>query len=102
MSSPKFETIRLQRAQERVAAEVPVSIDGRIVGMTRNVSPSGIFFEAKDGIATGGTLRFTLTFAQPSGQLLLECVGEIVRVEEGDGKLGLAVTIAESRLERCE
>jgi len=100
MPDPKFATVRLQRAQERVPTEVPVSIDGRVVGVTRNVSPSGIFFEANQGIATGGSLRFTLTFAQPTGDLLLACNGEIVRVEQSDGKVGLAVTISESRLER--
>ena len=102
MPNPKVAAARIQRAQERVPAEVPVSIDGRVVGLTRNVSPSGIFFEANDGIATGGKLRFTLTFAQATGELLLECIGEIVRVEDHDGKLGLAVTISESRLERRE
>jgi hypothetical protein len=52
-------------------------------------------------MADGGTIHFTLEFDNPSGKLLLECSGEIVRVEKAGGKIGVAAKIVESRLERC-
>jgi len=48
----------------------------------------------------GSSIHFTLEFDNPSGKLLLECSGEIVRVEKAGGKIGVAAKIVESRLER--
>jgi hypothetical protein len=47
-----------------------------------------------------GPLRLTLEFESAAGKLYLECVGEIVRVEKGDGKIRVAAKITDSRLER--
>ena len=91
----------LRRAQQRVSAVLPVKVEGRAAGVTRDISPSGIFFETDMKMADGGTIHFTLEFDNPSGKLLLECSGEIVRVEKAGGKIGVAAKIVESRLERC-
>ena len=91
----------LARQQERVAASIPVSIEGgATIGETVNVSPSGIFFVTDAELRTEGPLRLTLEFDSPAGKLYLECVGEIVRIERGDGKMGVAARITDSRLER--
>ena len=90
----------LRRAQQRVSAVLPVKVDGRAAGVTRDISPSGIFFETDLDMAGGSTIHFTLEFDNPSGKLLLECSGEIVRVEKAGGKIGVAAKIVESRLER--
>jgi hypothetical protein len=36
------------------------------------------------------------------GKLYLDCSGQVVRVEDREGKVGVAVKITESRLERRE
>ena len=90
----------LRRAQQRVSAVLPVKVEGRAAGVTRDISPSGIYFETDQEMADGGTIHFTLEFDNPSGKLLLECSGEIVRVEKAGGKVGVAAKIVESRLER--
>ena len=92
----------LRRAQQRVTAVLPVKMDGRQTGVTRDISPSGIFFETDAEMPFGSAIEFSLEFDNPSGTLLLMCSGEIVRVERVGGKIGIAAKITESRLERCE
>lgn len=91
----------LRRAQQRVTAVLPVKVDGRATGVTRDISPSGIYFETDMEMAAGSAIHFSLEFDNPSGKLLLECSGQIVRVEKAGGKIGIAAKIIESRLERC-
>lgn len=90
----------LRRAQQRVSAVLPVKVEGRPAGVTRDISPSGIYFETDVEMVGGSTITFSLEFDNPSGKLLLECSGEIVRVERAGGKIGIAAKIVESRLER--
>jgi hypothetical protein len=92
----------LRRTQQRVSAVLPVNIEGRIAGMTKDISPSGIFFETDMEMASGSSIHFALEFDNPSGKLLLRCSGEIVRVERAGGKIGVAAKIVESRMERVE
>ena len=91
----------LRRAQQRVSAVLPVKVEGKAAGVTRDISPSGIFFETDMDMTDGSSILFTLEFDYPSGKLLLECSGEIVRIEKAGGKVGIAAKIVESRLERC-
>src|SRR5258708_3980562 len=91
----------LRRAQQRVNAVLPVNMEGRTAGVTRDISPSGIFFETDTEMTNGSSIHFTLEFDNPSGKLLLECSGQIVRIERAGGKIGIAAKIVESRLERC-
>ena len=91
----------LRRAQQRVNAILPVNMEGRTAGVTRDISPSGIFFETDMEMTNGSSIHFTLEFDNPSGKLLLECSGQIVRIERAGGKIGVAAKIVESRLERC-
>jgi hypothetical protein len=91
------------RRHNRVSAAVPVDLDDGSSGLTRDISPSGIYFVGQARPQKGQPIRFTLEFvnpADPSGKMLLACQGEVVRVEEADGKYGVAVAITESRIER--
>jgi len=91
------------RRHNRVKSEVPVELDDGTSGITRDISPSGIFFMGPGRPQKGQAIRFTLEFvnpADPSGKMLLACLGEVVRVEQADGKYGVAVAITESRIER--
>jgi hypothetical protein len=92
----------LRRTQQRVSAVLPVNVEGHVAGMTRDISPSGIFFETDMEMTSGSSIHFALEFDNPSGKLLLRCSGEIVRVERAGGKIGVAAKIIESRMERVE
>ena len=89
------------RQSQRVNAEVPVRLENRVAGVTRDISPTDVYFTISDKLETGQEIRFSIEFGDPSGGVLcLECLGKVVRVEESPGKCGVAATIIESRLER--
>ena len=98
---------REPRQNDRVNAEVPVRLEDGTSGVTRNISPGGVYFIVDEKLAEGQSIRFSIEFTHPaspadSGVLHLECIGNVVRVEEAHGKRGVAVKIVESRLERRE
>ena len=89
------------RRSERVNAEVTVRLEDRASGITRDISPNGVYFVIGDTVEEGQTIRFTLEFEDPGGgPLHLNCVGKIVRVEDAAGKRGVAVAIVEQKLVR--
>ena len=94
----------MRRESERVSAEVRVLFpEGS--GITRDMSPSGVFILADEEFSVGQALRFSIEFDNPTGHgevLYLDCAGEVVRVEDGGDERGIAVKIHESHLERCE
>lgn len=88
------------RRFERVQAAIPVHLEGGGEALSRDLSPGGIFFVTEERMQPGNAIHFTVEFDNPSGKLSLDCAGEIVRVERAGGKLGVAVRITDSRLER--
>ena len=90
-----------RRRNERELVTLPVKVEGTKAGQTRNLSAGGIYFESAMDIAVGATLDLTLELTGPEGPLLLHCRGEVVRVERGSGRTGVAVKIIESRLEKA-
>ena len=90
-------SVRRTRA-ERVPAAQPVHLD-QGTGITRDVSASGVFFETDVNYAAGSEISFSIEIDGPVGKMMLRCQGQIVRVEQRDGKLGVAAKIIESRLE---
>jgi hypothetical protein len=89
------------RQSQRVNAEVAVRLQNNASGVTRDISPSGVYFVVNDSLQGGQMIRFTLEFDDPAGgPLHLDCVGQVVRVEEAAGKKGVAVMITESSLVR--
>src|SRR5258706_5556727 len=91
------------RRSQRVDASIPVRLDNNAAGVTRDISPNGVNFVIDEKLESGQTIRFTMEFDDPGGGVLhLDCVGQIMRVEENSGKMGVAVAIVESRLERRE
>jgi len=88
------------RTHERVNASIPVHLDGGAGGVTRNLSPAGIFFITDVDMKKGSSFHFTLEFDNPGGPLYLDCTGEIVRVDDSEGRIGIAAQITESRLQR--
>ena len=79
-------------------AALPVQVGDRICGTTRDVSASGIFFETDAAFTAGGSISFAIDIDAPGGKMQLNCRGEIVRVEQRDKRVGVAVRIVESSL----
>ena len=72
---------------------------GQATGVTRNVSASGVFFETDVPYAVGSEISFSIELIGPRGdKLVLNCRGEIVRVEVDGDKVGLAVRTRTSLL----
>lgn len=90
------------RKHERVSTEIPVRLEDGSQGITRDLSPTGVFFLAETTLGEGDEIRFSIEFDNPAGPLRLECVGNIVRIDAAAGRRGFAVRITESRLEREE
>ena len=89
-----------RRKNERETVNLPVKLEGKEAGHTRNLSAGGIYFESAVDISEGTTLSLTLELQSPEGKLLLHCTGEVVRLEKEAGRTGVAVKIIESRLEK--
>jgi hypothetical protein len=88
-----------QRREARIPAARPVELESGI-GITQNVSASGVFFETDLDHAEGSKINFAIELDGPQGKkLMLRCYGEIVRVERRDGKVGVAAKIVASKLE---
>jgi hypothetical protein len=85
------------RRDERVRALLPVTL-GLSAGTTRDVSASGIFFETDAVIASGSSISFDIHIDTGSGPMVMTCRGEVVRLEHGDGRIGVAVRIQQSTI----
>ncbi len=91
--------VRARRTrEERVRTALPVHLD-QGTGITRDVSASGVFFETDASYRLGSEISFSIELDGPGGKMMLRCQGQIVRVEQRDGKVGVAAKIIESRLE---
>lgn len=81
------------REQQRFAAELTLTLDEGY-GRVRNVSASGVYFVTDVALREGQPVKFTLEFQNfPSGPISMKCTGRVVRVEEQEGKRGVAVAI---------
>ncbi len=87
-----------RRKEERVAVSLPVSL-ANSAQVTRDISPSGVYFEANTPFVLGEKVGFVIKFNNPGDNLMLKCNGEIVRVENRNSKVGVAVKILESIME---
>ncbi len=85
--------------EERIPTTRPVHLD-QGAGITLNVSASGVFFETDASNRSGSEISFSIELESPQGKMMLRCQGQIVRVEQKDGKVGVAAKIIESRLEQ--
>jgi len=87
-----------KRKEERVSAALPVNV-GSAAGIVRDVSASGIFFEIDADYTLGSSISFAVKLDTPSGYMNLKCLGDIVRIEPRDSKVGIGVRIRESTME---
>lgn len=88
-----------EKRAERICWKLPVQL-GKARGTTRDISASGVFFETD---ATCPLLSHWMPFEveldTPNGKILLKYLGEIVRIEPRNEKVGVAVRIIESSVE---
>jgi hypothetical protein len=86
-----------RRAEARVKATLPVSVEGGAAGITRDLCPSGVFFETDAVLELGAPVQFSIEFERPQGTLRLDCRGAVARVEDRHGQRGVAARILEFR-----
>lgn len=91
-------TKHTQRKNERIVTALPVRV-GESTGLTRDVSAVGVFFEIDAACTVGKEIKFSVELETPTGKIMLNCIGNIIRTEPHEDKLGVAVQITESRLE---
>ena len=63
--------------------------------MTRNISTSGVFFETERVHTIGDTVQLSVQLAEAS----IQCEGRVVRLEQLEGKFGIAVEMTSYRFE---
>ena len=86
-----------QRTEERVPAAFRVDLGG-VEGTTRDVSASGLYFEAPAAFAPGAEIAFAIDIQTAGGAMLLACRGRVTRVERRGALQGVGVRIVESTL----
>ena len=86
-----------RKRAERFQTKLPLSI-GNKQGTIHNISATGAYFEIDADHKPGSNVSFVIDLDTPGGKIQVQCQGEIVRVQERDGKLGVAVKIVNSDL----
>jgi hypothetical protein len=87
-----------RRSEERVCAALFVNLGGA-TGITRDVSASGMFVETDAPYRLGEPVAFTVELESPGGKLVLKGQGDVIRMEQLESKVGLAIKIRESTIE---
>ncbi len=89
MNTPRADE---RRQVTRFIIALPVEFENG-TGITRDVSASGVFFETERPFALGERVCLTLVLGgtPPNVKVRLQCQGEVVRVEQLGGKVGVAV-----------
>lgn len=85
-----------KRRQKRLGAALRVKL-GRVSGITRDLSASGVFFETDATYRAGSRIHFEIDLDTPWGKAVCDCDGRIVRVERRDGSVGIAVQFGDSK-----
>lgn len=98
MKRKQKQKAREKRRERRVSASLPVDV-GRGMGVTRDVSASGMYFETDASYGVGSSVNIALSLDTPWGKVMFRCDGKIVRVESHDRKVGVAVQFVEPKLD---
>ena len=81
-----------QARRTRISARLPVNVNG-VRGVTRDISTTGMFIVQSIQHEMGSHVDFWLDMDTPEGKVKLCCKGEVMRVENLDGKVGIGVKI---------
>ncbi len=82
-------SIRDRRKSPRYDIMLPLESSGEL-GLTHNLSFSGLFFETKQPVSLGESIRLTLKldYWDPDNEALVYSSGRVVRVEPGRNNFG--------------
>ena len=78
-----------RRRTERYRLAVPFHFQERGTGVTRDISTSGVFFETDQAHSIGDRILLSVDF----GDATVQCEGRVVRVDQLEGKFGIAVEL---------
>ena len=92
MASPDTGKSGNQRSHTRTEVQLPISINEE-QGFTRDVSASGMFIVQGHQQKIGSHIEFWVDLDTPGGTLKLCCEGEVSRIEEVDGQIGIGIKI---------
>ena len=81
-----------QARRTRINAKLPVNVNG-VRGITRDISTTGMFIIQSNQHQMGSHVDFWLDMDTPEGKVKMCCKGEVMRIEEVDGKVGIGVRI---------
>lgn len=85
-----------RRKHARIPIAEPVYLENA-TGFTHNVSASGVFFWISGGYhKVGDQISFSLEMNRPEGRVMVKCRGVIVRIEQYETRLGVAVKFTET------
>lgn len=85
------------RTEPRETLVLPVELGKELRGLTRDISPSGMYLEVRGDHELGGTLVFEMHVEEANIRFTSE--GRIVRIEHRDGYTGIAVKLVSPRLQ---
>jgi hypothetical protein len=85
-----------RRSEPRQLMALPVKLGDGSVGVTRDISPSGIYLSTSTDHQVGQHVVFEME--STAGQLVFTAEGEIVRVERDNGVVGIAVNLSTQKL----
>lgn len=85
------------RVEPREHLELPIKLGDGSHAMTRDISPTGLFFEMDGERAIAGLVDFEMHLREAG--MKFTSVGVIVRVEHRAGKTGVAVRLMTPRLD---
>jgi len=85
-----------RRAHVRVPFAQPVFLENA-TGFTHDVSASGVFFWVSGvSYTVGDQISFSLEMNRSEGRVMVKCRGVVVRIEQNEGRLGVAVKFTET------
>ena len=88
------------RTEPREALQLPLMVGEGLEGVTRDISPSGMYFEIRGGHELGGSLFFEMHLEEARMKFTAE--GRIVRIEHREGCTGVAVRLISPQLEAID
>lgn len=86
-----------QRVEPRESLALPLKLGDGQTAVTRDISASGMYLEMGGCHEMGGPVLFQMDLTDARLRFVAE--GEIVRIEHGDGKTGVAVRLLSARLQ---
>ena len=78
--------------EERVEATLPVFVNTK-KGLTKYINSTGLFFEINEEHSPGSKINLEVEINTSDGLIKLVCIGEVVRVERNEGKIGVGAKI---------